>query len=139
MSKEKLIKHLYNDIYCRLGVSKVSGIGVIAIKDIPKGINPFKNLSKKYEKVIYVNDEDIKNINPNVKKILVDFFDSNKSGEYHVFADGPNNINISYYLNHSNKPNISLVKSKKSDYYDFITNRNIKKNEELFIDYNNYN
>ena len=35
--KERLIKHLKEDVYCRLGVSKVHGIGIIAIKDIPKG------------------------------------------------------------------------------------------------------
>ncbi len=45
MTKEELIKHLKNDVYCRLGVSKISGIGVIAIKDIPKGTNPFRSLS----------------------------------------------------------------------------------------------
>lgn len=50
MSKQKLLKHLENDIYCRIGVSKISGVGVIAIKDIPSGTNPFKTLSKEKEK-----------------------------------------------------------------------------------------
>jgi hypothetical protein len=31
-----LIDHLKNDIYCRIGVSSINGVGVIAIKNIPK-------------------------------------------------------------------------------------------------------
>ena len=52
MSKNKLLKHLQNDIYCRLDVSKIAGIGVFAIKTIPKGVNPFKILAKDKDKII---------------------------------------------------------------------------------------
>ena len=40
-TKKKLLNHLNNDIYCRIGVSKIHGVGVIAIKDIPPNTNPF--------------------------------------------------------------------------------------------------
>ena len=39
-NKNKL--NLKNNVYCRISRSKIHGVGVIAIKDIPKGINPFK-------------------------------------------------------------------------------------------------
>jgi SET domain-containing protein len=138
MSKEKLIKHLENDIYCRIGRSKISGVGVIAIKDIPKGTDPFKTLIKKEDNIIELDDNDLKKVNPNVKKILTDFFGNQNSKRYDVLASGPNNINISFYMNHSDKANIDIVDNKDSNYLGFIANKKIKIGEELTINYNNY-
>jgi len=138
--KSKLIKHLKNDIYCRIGVSKISGVGVIAIKDIPKNTNPFLTLSKNNDKIITLSDKDVSKLDKNVLKIINDFFgsDTNKKKYYDVLATGPNNINVSFYMNHSNKPNIDIVDDGISDYYGFRANRLIKENEELTIDYSKY-
>jgi SET domain-containing protein len=138
MSKKTLIKHLENDVYCRIGISKIkgAGVGVIAIKNIPKHTSPFKNLSKEKDKIIDLNENDIKNLNSEVKKIIKDFFGT--GNKYDVLAAGPNYINISYYLNHSATPNLDIVESKESEYLTFITNRNIKAGEELTIDYSKY-
>ena len=136
--KSKLINHLKNDIYCRIGLSKVHGVGVIAIKDIPKGINPFKNLSTEKETIIELTDKDLKDLDNGTKQVLKDFFGQGNSNSYEVLYSGPNYINISYYLNHSLTPNLELVPNNKSSYLDFRTNTNIKKGEELFINYNDY-
>lgn len=136
MSKEKLIKHLENDIYCRLGISRVAGVGVIAIKDIPENINPFKTLSKEKEKIIVLKDNDLSKVNNSVKKLVKDIFGNNK--QYDVLYYGPNYINISYYLNHSDHPNLSVRATKDSNYLSFYSNRKIKTGEELFINYNDY-
>ena len=42
-SQKKLIEHLNKEVYCKLGVSPVHGIGVFAVRDIPKGIHPLKS------------------------------------------------------------------------------------------------
>jgi SET domain-containing protein len=139
VTKNKLLKHLKNDIYCRLGVSKVHGVGVIAIKDIQKGTMPFATLSKEKDKIITLTSNDIKDINPNVRKILQDFFGDKNSKDYDVYAYGPNYINISFYLNHCDNPNIDIIEDTENNYFIFITNRIIKKGEELFINYNKYN
>jgi SET domain-containing protein len=136
MSKNKLIKHLENDIYCRIGVSKISGVGVIAIRDIPKGTDPFKTLSKEKEEIIELSKDDIKKVDTNVKKIIGDFFGNLNT--YDVLASGPNNINVSFYMNHSDKPNIDIIEKTNSKYMGFITNKNIKKGEELTINYSKY-
>jgi len=138
ITKNKLLNHLKNDIYCRVGVSKVNGVGVIAIKDIPKGTKPFTTLSKEKDKIIILSKDDVKDINPDVRKILTDFFGLEKRDDYHVLASGPNNLNISFYMNHSDKPNMDMIADNKNYYYSFITNREIKKGEELFINYNKY-
>ena len=41
VSKEYVIEFLKNNYYCKLKPSLIHGVGVFAIKDIPKGINPF--------------------------------------------------------------------------------------------------
>jgi SET domain-containing protein len=139
MNKNKLLKHLQNDIYCRLGISKIAGIGVFAIKTIPKGVNPFKILAKDNDKIIELNYDDVKDLDKNVKKIINDFFgQGGKLKKYDVLASGPNNMNISYYLNHSDKPNLDIVEIEGSDYLGFITNQIIKEGDELTIDYSKY-
>ena len=138
MLKNKLIKHLENDIYCRIGVSKISGVGVIAIRDIPKGVDPFKTLSKEDENIIELDKDDIKKVDPNVKKIISDFFGNSNSKRFDILASGPNNINVSFYMNHSDKPNIDIIEKSNSNYMGFVTNKNIKKGDEVTINYNEY-
>lgn len=41
--KEKLVLNRLENVYCRLAPSKIHGVGVHAIKTIPKGTNPFKD------------------------------------------------------------------------------------------------
>lgn len=144
ISKKQLIDHLNNDIYCRIGISKISGVGVIAIKDIPINTNPYITLSNHNDKIITLYDNDIKNISNPVKTIINDFFGNNvySSGHinkvYDILASGPNNINISFYMNHSDKPNISTIEVKGKPYLEFITNQYIKEGDELTINYNDY-
>jgi SET domain-containing protein len=138
MSKKKLIDHITCDVYCRLGVSKVSGVGVIAIKDIPTGTDPFKNLSKEKHKITMLTQTDIKNAPASVKKLIKDFFGSSKVKTLEVLYSGPNCINISFYMNYSKKPNVSITNGDKDGYAGFVTNRKIKKGDELFINYDDY-
>ena len=70
--------------------------------------------------------------------VLKDFFGDSDTKNYDVLYSGPNYINISFYMNHSDKPNIDIVEEKEGEYFNFVANRNIKKGEELFINYNDY-
>ena len=143
--KLKMIDHLKNDIYCRVGVSKISGVGVIAIKNIPKGVDPFKTLSKYNDPIIELRDEDLISLPKNVKNIVNDFFGNvdmssgKKRKIYDILASGPNNINISFYMNHSDDPNISIIEVEGSAYLEFVTNKEVKVGKELTIDYEQYN
>ncbi len=87
-------------------------------------------MSKEKDKIIILSKDDVKDIHPNVRKILKDFFGDKKRNNYDVYAYGPNYINISFYLNHSDKPNIDVIEDIDNNYYSFITNRKIKKGEE---------
>ena len=47
--KNALFEHLQHEVYCRLGVSPLHGIGVFALRAIPKGVNPLKSWLKNKE------------------------------------------------------------------------------------------
>ena len=74
-----------------------------------------------YEKVSYSK------INPEYKDV-----DGNKFSETHkeliAFID-----KLPY-----DKPNIDIIEKSNSNYMGFVTNKNIKKGDEITINYNNY-
>lgn len=129
MNKQELLDNLFSKTFCRLKPSKRHGIGVFAIKDIPKGINPFE--TKDDEETIKVTDQDIKGINPEVRKMIEDF-SFFKNGIYYLGEYGLNGMNISFFLNTSKDPNVKSVNGGEG----FVTARDIKKGEELTVDYN---
>jgi hypothetical protein len=46
MKRAEFLRRILADCYCRLAPSPIHGIGVFAIRDIPRGKNPFNTLSK---------------------------------------------------------------------------------------------
>lgn len=135
--EELVTKHLKEDVYCRLKNSKIHGVGVFAIKDIPKGINPFKVL--KEDTYINIPEENLKDLNKNIKKMLNDFVGINSDKTFSIPSNGLNSISISFFINHSKNPNIEIRNSEKdNEYVQFFTKRLIKDGEELFIDYDEY-
>ncbi len=125
--KEKLYDHLVHDVYCRLGVSDIHGIGVFALREIPAGVAPLKSMVTSRE--IKFSRTEMKNVPSSVRKHLAMFCLIEKG---RVFAPeiGMNAVNLSVYLNHSKQPNL------KFDDKDVLRAvRNIAKGEELTIDY----
>jgi SET domain-containing protein len=125
--KKKLLEHLKEEVYCRLGVSKVHGIGVFALKPIPKGVNPLK--SKVKYKDVPISHKELKGIPTSVKKQMKIFCYFDKD-EFLVPTIGLNSMDLAVYLNHSKKPNVVFKKNEK-----LVTLRDIKTGEELFMDY----
>jgi len=69
--KEKLILKRLEQVYCRLAPSPIHGIGIFAIKDIPKGTNPFNN-SFMAQEAIVINKNKIKDFGPEILTLLHD-------------------------------------------------------------------
>ena len=123
-NKYKLLKNL-NQTYCSFGVSKVHGIGVFAIRDIPVNTNPFHVV--KPEKIIQLTEEDLKLLPTEVVVKIKDIFV--RSNEvYHVYDLGLNCMGIKFHVNHSNNPNIAACKGIKTNSY--IPVYQIEKNGE---------
>lgn len=130
MTKKELLKHLKNEVYCRLAPSKIpgAGAGVIAIRDIPKGIDPFQEEGDK--SWISVSKKELAKIHPNVSRLVKILF-VYADGFYWVSEQGLNTLSITQFLNHSKTPNLNVDKDAEI----FTTKRDIKEGEELTIDY----
>jgi len=125
--KKKLLQHLRTEVFCRLGVSPVHGIGVFAIRDILKGAKPLKSRLKLHE--IKLNYSEISSLPQQVRKEL-DMFCYYDKQHMLIPAIGMNAMNMSVYLNHSKTPNLKMRKDGV-----LIALRNIKQDEELVMDY----
>ncbi len=129
--QDKIIRNLKNT-YCRIQPSKIHGIGVFAIRDIPKNTNPFKGFER--QKWAEININKLKNVDKNVLKMIDDFYVIEKDGTVEVNETGLNGMNISYLPNTSSNPNAKRINGG----HDTITLKKIKKGEEITVDYGTY-
>ena len=125
--KKILLNHIQTEVYCRLGVSPVHGIGVFAIREIPSGVNPLSSLVSNEE--VEFSKSDLKKLPKSVLKVISIFcyFEKNK---VLVPAIGLNAMNMAVYLNHSKKPNVKFNKKGELE-----TLKPINAGDELMIDY----
>ena len=138
--KKALLKNLNEDIYCRIKPSKKHGVGVFAIRDIPKGINPFKitGIPCLKSRVLNIKDSELKNIDSEVLKMVDDFYHKDEKGIYGIPYRGLNANDISFYMNTSKHPNVSHKSTNKCSMVEFFTLKPIKKGNELLINYDEY-
>ena len=125
--KKKILKHLKEEVYCHLGISKVHGIGVIAIRSIPKGVNPMRTWGDAKE--IKFTHKELQAVPKSVKKELKIFCYYDKE-VMEIPVVGMHTLNMAVYLNHSKKPSVKFLKNGQ-----LITLRAIKSGEELLLDY----
>lgn len=130
---KKLVSDLESNVYCRLKPSKIQGIGVFAIKEIPKGAKIFKT-SRKIKFIGIAPEIILKNrkISQAVKKMAKDFFVISDKKLY-LPNCSLNEIDISFYVNHSEKPN-AIAKNGEN----FFAVRRIRKGEEITANYKKY-
>ena len=104
-----LLKNLKNDVYCRIKPSKRHGVGVFAIKNIPKNKNPFRITGENCikQRVLNIKREDVNKLDKEVKKMVEDFYHE-QDGIFGIPYRGLNSNDISFYMNTSKKPNIGL-------------------------------
>ena len=140
MKKKDLIRNLKSQTYCRLRPDSFGGVGVFAIRDIPVGVNPFIYGNGICPiKTMNIPDKVVKTFDPEIQRMINDFYSFNsESGTWGIPKMGLNGNDISFYLNTSQTPNLRIVNTKKCDMYTFKTLRVIRKDEELFINYDNY-
>lgn len=138
-NKQPVIENLRNT-FCKIKRSLIQGVGVIAIKNIPKGKNPFIITDNKCYNYngIEVKKEDVEKIKcKETIKMINNFVAATKDGLYYIPYNGIDSLNITFFLNHQKQHNLDVV-SDGCEYLGFITNRDIKVGEELFINYNDY-
>jgi len=126
-SKKKILQHLESEVFCKLGVSPIHGIGVFAVRPISKGVNPLK--SYLHFKEIDIDKKDIKHLPKGVRS-QIDMFCFYDRKSVSIPSIGLNSFDLAVYLNHSKQPNLRF---KKNGALESLAH--IAEGEELFIDY----
>jgi SET domain-containing protein len=118
----------HEGVYVRLKPSAVHGVGVFAIRDILKGTYVFRQDD---QRIIWIAKQDIKQIPKAVRELYEDFCII-KGGRYGC-PKSFDTLTPAWYLNHSENPNVAADSNTR-----FYALRNIRKGEELTVDYRAY-
>jgi hypothetical protein len=133
MKRSSLVQQVLGDCYCRLRPSAIHGIGVFAIRDIPRGKNPFGLLAR-YARPGYVRitQDELDALPYGLARTICTLFVPT-DGTMYLPTCGTNLVHLLAYLNHSAKPNL-----RTRDGWNFFTRRRIREGEELTVDYHSY-
>ncbi len=128
--KERLLNELINNTYVMLRPSAVAGIGVFAIRPIPKGCREIFSKPDKNDQWITVSREEVEAL-PSHARHVVENYCLYDEENYFIPDHGFKKIDVSLFLNHADTPNVISIED--GNYFEAI--RDIREGEELFIDY----
>jgi len=128
MTKEQLLSELRNDTYVIIKPSPLHGIGVFALRTIPKGQRGL--FSKNIGEWIPVSKKEVSEL-PQYSIDLVENYCLYDEENYFIPDYGFKVIDLVNFLNHSDSPNVISI----NDGEDFETTIEIAAGEELLIDY----
>ena len=128
MTKEALLKDLHQDTYVMIKPSPLHGIGVFAIRDIPKGTRDlFSQGVGDWIKLTIAEVEAL----PKHSRDLVENHCLFDEDYYYVPDYGFKLVDLVVYLNHSDTPNV--ISFNEGEYFE--ATRDIAAGEELLVDY----
>jgi len=128
MTKDALLAQLKNDTYVMLKPSGIHGIGVFAIRPIPKGCRTI--FSKGQGEWIKLPIAEVELL-PVHSRELIETYCLFDEEHYYVPDYGFKLMDLVNYLNHSSDPNIVSV----NDGEEFEALRDIETGEELMLNY----
>jgi hypothetical protein len=131
MNKFDFKRDLLEKVYCRLAPSPIHGVGVFAIRPIPKGIDPMQE--KRTFEFEEMSVAQVAGLPEPLLKLVRDMCPEN-DGHFDIPPFSLNEIGISYYLNHSKTPNMRCDEESGN----FFALRDIAAGEELTTDYGSY-
>ncbi|MBM4210366.1 MAG: SET domain-containing protein [Gammaproteobacteria bacterium] len=126
-SRNSIIRHLHDEVYCRIGISNAHGVGVFAVRRIPKNIQVLRSTLSTQD--IRVSKSSLRHLPRATRRLLQDFCEHD-SRFYWLPRHGLNALSLYQYLNHSTDPNVSLI---RPGFYRTL--RAIRGGEELTLNY----
>lgn len=128
MTKEQLLQQLGTDTYVMLKPSPVHGIGVFAIRDIPKGCRTI--FSQGVGEWVRLSFDEVEQL-PAHARNLIETYCLYDETHYFVPDYGFKLMDLVLYLNHSSSPNI--ISLSDGDFFEAIVD--IPAGTELLVDY----
>lgn len=128
MPQRKLLQQLQYDTYVMLKSSAVHGIGVFAIKDIPKGCREI--FSRGMGEWIKVSIPEVEAL-PEHSRSLIETYCLFDEENYFVPEYGFKMLDLVIYLNHSAEPNILSIDGGE----EFEAIADIPAGQELLVNY----
>jgi len=118
----------HDGVYARIGPSRTHGVGVRAIRDIPKGTLVFRGESGR---VVWVSRAAVRRLPAAIRSLYEDF---GMVWEDRIgVPPSLNRLSVGWYVNHSEEPNVEA-----GDDGRFRALRRIRKGEELTADYRTF-
>ncbi len=130
MIKAALLAELASNTFVMLKPSPIAGIGVFAITDIPKGCRNMFSPPNIKDKWVTLSKKEVAAL-PKHAQFIIGNYCLYDDSNYFVPDYGFKKIDLSLFLNHSDKANV--VSINDGDYFEAI--REIKIGEELLVDY----
>ena len=118
----------HDGVYARIGPSRIHGVGVLAIRDIPTGTLVLQGES---ERVTWLSRAAVRRMPKAIRALYEDFgmVWRDKIGVPPTL----NMLSVGWYVNHSDSPNVEA-----DDDARFRALRRIRKGEELTADYRTF-
>ena len=131
MTKEELLTELSTNTYVMIKPSPIDGIGVFAIRDIPRGCRSmFSKEEAGVEEYLKISKTEA-DLLPGHSRHLIENYCLYDADFYFVPAGGFKKMDLVNFLNHSDEPNIISI--NEGQFFESI--KEIKTGEELFVDY----
>lgn len=130
MQRQHLLAELRTGTYVMLRPSAIEGIGVFALRHIPKGCRDMFGPPDAPGHWLSITRAEVEAL-PTHARFLVENYCLYDAEHYFVPATGFKTMDLACYLNHSDTPNIASVSD--GDYFEAL--RDIEADEELLVDY----
>lgn len=130
ITKAELLRELIDNTYVILRPSPVAGIGVFALRDIPKGCRDMFSAPDPKDKWITLPKTEVEKLPESIQFLIGNYclFDDHN---YFVPDHGFKKVDLCLFLNHNDEPNVKSIND--GDYFEAV--RDIKEGEELFLYY----
>jgi SET domain-containing protein len=126
MARNRPLPH--DGVYARIGVSRLHGVGAIAVRAIPKGALVFRGED---ERAVWLSRAYVRSLPPKVRALYEDF--GMVDGERIGVPVNLNRLSVGWYVNHSATPN-----AVAGDDGRFRSLRRIRRGEEVTADYRTF-
>jgi uncharacterized protein len=118
----------HEGVFARIGPSRIHGVGVLAVRDIPAGAQVFRGES---ERVTWVKRAAVRRLPGAIRSLYEDF--GMVWGDWIGVPPTLNMLSVGWYVNHSDRPNVEA-----GDDGRFRALRRIRRGEELTADYRTF-